>query len=73
MNENKIDVTEAMRVANTTRATMISWCMKYTVGGLPLGVKVGGRWVVYSDRLAKFLAGESELKEGRGNAVEDRS
>lgn len=68
MRKELIDVTEAMRAAGTTRTTLISWCRKYTVDGEPLGVKVGGRWQVYSDRLARFLDGGGRVEGEKDGA-----
>jgi hypothetical protein len=59
-----ISMTEALERTPTSRATLISWCRKYVVDNEPLGIKVGGRWRVFPDRLVKFL-------EGRGTKDND--
>ena len=49
------------------RPTFMSWIKRYTVEGKPLGVKVGGRWRYYPDRLDKFLIGIRESKNPKEN------
>jgi hypothetical protein len=44
-----------------TLPTLIDWCRKYN-----LGVKIGGRWYVYEDRLTQFLT------EGKGHEKKEK-
>ena len=54
----KLSTTEAMVIASghghkVSRVTMIAWAKKYE-----FGVKIGGRWFIYKERLIEFLEGE---------------
>ena len=37
-----------------SRPTLIYWCRNYTVDGRPIGVKVGGRWRIFKDRIDRL-------------------
>lgn len=68
--KNKFDTllttTEVVEIAKTTRVTAIHWMKNWEVDGLPLGVKRGGRWFAFPDRLVKFLQGRgSRRKNGK--------
>ena len=42
-------------VGGVTLPTVINWCKQYG-----LGVKIGGRWYLYEDRLIEFLNKEQQ-------------
>lgn len=56
MVQDYITVSEAMKLADVHRCTIISWCRKFG-----LGVKIGGRWRVNKEDLLCFLNG-TEVK-----------
>ena len=62
--KNYISTKEAAVKAEVTEATIINWCVRYSIG-----VKVGGRWRVSPSLLNKMLAGDTEgdLKHGEDN------
>lgn len=43
---------EASVIAEVSSATIRTWCDIYGIG-----IKVGGRWKVFPDRLEKFMQG----------------
>ena len=59
-----ITATEALQIANTTRQTLLTWCLQYEVDGKPLAKKVGGRWYVFPEQLQRFLEGQGKKKSG---------
>ena len=44
------DLIEQSGLGSVTLPTVIGWCKQYH-----LGVKIGGRWYLYEDRLKQFL------------------
>ena len=61
-----LTASEVVEIAKTTRPTAINWLKNWEVDGLPLGVKRGGRWFAFPDRLIKFLQGHgTRRKHGR--------
>lgn len=70
MTENKFDTmlttTEVVEIAKTTKVTAINWLKNWEVDGQPLGIKRGGRWFAFPDRLIKFLQGQGKRREKNG-------
>lgn len=53
---------EELGPAPVTLPTVIEWCKQYK-----LGVKIGGRWYLYEDKLLEFL------NKGKDNARETKT
>jgi hypothetical protein len=63
-----LTTTEVVEISKTTRVTAINWMRNWEVDGKPLGVKRGGRWYAFPDRLIKFLQGGGTRKKEKKNS-----
>jgi hypothetical protein len=72
--DSLLTVTEVAEIAKTTRVTAINWMRNWEVDGQPLGMKRGGRWFAFPDRLIKFLQGNgSRRKNGHKTDMPESS
>ena len=55
--EDTISVPEAEKLTGVSNVTIIDWCRKYKIG-----IKVGGRWRVSTDKLTLLLKGNLKSK-----------
>ena len=58
-----LTTTEVVQIAKTSRVTAVNWMKNWEVEGLPLGIKRGGRWFAFPDRLIKFLQGNGTRRK----------
>lgn len=58
-----LTVPEVVEIAKTTNVTARNWLKNWEVDGKPLGIKRGGRWYAFPDRLIKFLQGEGTRRK----------
>lgn len=63
-----LTVTEVAEIAKTTRVTAINWLRNWEVDDQPLGIKRGGRWFAFPDRLIKFLQGQGSRRKNGNKA-----
>ena len=58
-----LTTTEVVEIAKITRVTAINWMQNWEIDGQPLGIKRGGRWFAFPDRLIKFLQGNGKRRK----------